>query len=85
MKQAHGPFSTFTTVCPKCEAEGELYVVYAAVSCKAPLCEDGYLVDGHILNTEEEVVECQACEQVYGITDLMWENMETELDKKAPF
>ena len=78
MKQAHDPFKTFTTACPKCKTNDQLYVVSAVISCKAPLCEDGYLVDGHILNTEDEVVECKKCEAIFDITELMYENLENK-------
>ena len=49
--------------CPKCNSDSDLKVVYAEVTFNAPLTKFGFsFMESKSCSTENEVVECGACD-----------------------
>ncbi|MEW6049121.1 MAG: hypothetical protein AB1609_22070 [Bacillota bacterium] len=59
------------TTCPRCGAEDELFIVAGNFSGRIPLCSDGFsFLDAKHLNTEDEIVRCDACGAEFPLGDL---------------
>ncbi|MEW6048087.1 MAG: hypothetical protein AB1609_16705 [Bacillota bacterium] len=59
------------TTCPKCGAEGNLFVVAGSFSGWIPLCSGGFsFSDATRLDTEDEVVRCDACGAEFPLSEL---------------
>jgi hypothetical protein len=63
------------TKCPRCGRIGSLYVVSFAAETRIPLCADGFSVqDAKHLNTTDEKVLCDVCDEVFTLWDLDTDN-----------
>lgn len=62
----------YRTTCPYCSADGVLEVVGGSFSASGMrLSEDGFsFVDARQVATEDEEVQCQACNRIFSLAEL---------------
>lgn len=72
-------YENWSTVCPRCKEDGELFVIAVTlvatgerIEMFSPLYPDGFEVpvDNDDASTEDELVECNACGARFSLGDL---------------
>jgi len=64
-------YASFSTVCPYCKKEGQLYVVHFTANTAIHLSKDGFAVtDSKFFDTTDEVVHCKACDKEFSLAEV---------------
>ena len=69
-KKREESFEDFSTTCPYCKKDWQLFVVHLTATTRMPLKADGFAVtDSDCFDTEDELVHCEACDKVFPLSE----------------